>query len=249
MANKPEIILKMKKIIIAILVAVSSLACFAGKPQGGILRHWSIAAGVGTNGVNAEVSTTFTRWMQIRGGFAYIPDFKFSTDADVSYDVAGQNHTTDIDLDCNFGRKQTYVILNLYPFPWGSFYVAGGFYFGGEKLLKINGHSADLENLQNAGVEIGDYYLPVDQNGNVSGGLRIKKTRPYLGIGWGRAVPNNRVNFGIELGVQFLGKRELYTDHGDVLKSGLDADNDIQKIMDKVSVYPVLTFRLSGRIF
>ena len=40
-----------------------------------------------------------------------------------------------------------------------------------------------------------------------------------------------------ELGVQFHGTPEVY------------ADNEFSDIIDKLTVYPVLKFRLSGRIF
>ena len=158
-----------------------------------------------------------------------------------------------IDLEGAFGRTQGSLIVNLYPLPWGSFYVAGGLYFGGNKLLKVKGHSDELEGVQNAGVEIGDYTPPVDDHGNVKGGLKVNNVRPYIGIGWGRAVPNNRINFGIELGLQFHGTPKLYTEHGDITELtkqlGDEGDNDVQKIMDKVEVWAVLTFKISGRIF
>ena len=46
----------------------------------------------------------------------------------------------------------------------------------------------------------------MDNNGNVSGGLKVSGFRPYLGLGFGRAVPKKRVGVMFELGVQFHGK-------------------------------------------
>ena len=102
-----------------------------------------------------------------------------------------------------------------------------------------------------AGVIIGDYTIPVDKNGNVSGGLRVNSFRPYVGLGFGRVVPKKRISVMFELGVQFHGKPEVYTNYGDVsqLMAELDADDTFSDIMDKLTFYPVLKLRLCGRIF
>ena len=88
-----------------------------------------------------------------------------------------------------------------------SFFVCGGAYFGGGKLIKIKGHSDELAELikegQEVGIEIGNYRIPVDQNGNISGGLKVSSFRPYLGLGFGRAIPKKRIGFMFEMGVQF----------------------------------------------
>ena len=73
--------------------------------------------------------------------------------------------------------------------------MTAGAYFGGGTLLKINGHSDQLKDLVDeagkAGVVIGDYTIPVDENGNVSGGLKVSvrmwawdSAVPYRGNGW-----------------------------------------------------------------
>ena len=54
-----------------------------------------------------------------------------------------------------------------------------------------------------------------------------------------------------ELGVQFHGKPDVYTDYGNVnnLLDEVDPDDTFSKIMDKLTVYPVMKIRLCGRIF
>lgn len=239
----------MKKFFFSVVaIALVSLSSMAASPQGGVFKHLGVGVGAGTTGVSVEFSTPITRWMQLRAGMSFMPDIKIGTEADIYSPNDG--FYSDVDLDLGLGRTQGSLILNIYPSPWGSFFIAGGFYFGGDKLLKIKGYSPELAQYQGAGVEIGDYILPVDKNGNIDGFLKVKNVRPYVGIGWGRPVPNRRVNFGIELGVQFMGKSKLYSNYGQITTNTYsDGENDIQKIMDKVSVYPVLTFRLNGRIF
>lgn len=166
------------------------------------------------------------------------------------------NDTYSMDVKGSLKRTSGQLLVNVYPFPHASsFFVAAGAYFGGSSLVKIEGHSDKLKDLiaqgESAGIVIGDYTIPVDNNGNVSGGLKVSGFRPYLGLGFGRAVPKKRVGVMFELGVQFHGKPEVYTDSGDVkdLLNEIDEDDTFTKIMDKLTVYPVMKIRICGRIF
>lgn len=214
-----------------------------------------LSAGVGTNGITFEASTRITNFVNMRAGIDIMPGFSFTSDADFTYSYGdptlGQGYYDgSIDLKGDLGRTQGHVIFNVYPIPKVGFYLAAGAYFGGNKLVKIKGHSDDLNQaLINDGyVVIGDYTIPVDPNGNVSGGLKIKGFRPYLGIGWGRAIPGKLLSFGIDLGVQFEGTPEVYTDYGEIDLSEIDDDNTFNKIRDALKVYPTLTFKLNFRV-
>ncbi len=198
----------MKKFLLAIAVVLGTLSSSAiGLEKAGIANHLGVDLNVSTNGIGFEVSTPITRFVQARLGLSVMPGFKFHTDVDVDVDGYGywSNYVSDptMEVEASFKRVQGSLIFNVYPFPVGSFYVAAGAYFGGKDLIKISGHSEDYaQNSGNLGVLIGDYRIPMDKDGNIKGGLKVNSFRPYLGIGWGRPVPNRRINFGVELGVQ-----------------------------------------------
>lgn len=237
----------MKKLAIAVIAAIAAVLPVNAMPPG-IFDHLGLGVGVGTTGISIEASTPITRWVQMRAGVSIMPGIKFGVhDIDADYTVAGMNRSASIDLDGNLKRVQGQVIFNVYPIPMASFYVAAGAYFGGTTLVDITGHSEELAGVIDGQVNIGDYTLPVNENGEVDGGIRVNGFRPYLGIGWGRAVPGRLLNFGVELGVQFHGKPELYTNDGEVGRAVNIDDDTFQKIMDKVKVYPNLTFRLNFR--
>ena len=66
----------------------------------------------------------------------------------------------------------------------------------------------------------------------------------------GRIVPKKRVGFLFELGFQFQKTPEVYTDYGSISDLLDEAgDNEFTDIMDQLTVYPVLRFRLCGRLF
>ena len=73
--------------------------------------------------------------------------------------------------------------------------------------------------------------------------------RPYVGVGFGRAVPKNRIGVQFELGVQLHGSPKLYSSAGDLGDAFTDGDDSFTKIMDKLTVYPVMKVRFCGRLF
>lgn len=174
-----------------------------------------------------------------------------------------------IEAEASLSRTQIEVKFDLYPFPnASSFFVCAGFSFAGNKLVKIKGHSDEardeikriheltssewyqqLPDDQKFGIDIDEYRIPINENGDVTGGMKVKGFRPYLGLGFGRLIPKNRIGFRFELGASFQGKPEIYADGVDLEKT-LDEDvkNDISDIMDYLKVYPVIKFCLRGRI-
>ena len=104
------------------------------------------------------------------------------------------------------------------------------------------------------GVELGDYFLRPTKEGNLDASIQVSGFRPYVGIGIGRAVPRNRIGVQCDLGCQFWGTPSVYVS-GEEGEEKLTKENtngeggDALKILSKITVYPTLTIRLTGRIF
>lgn len=228
----------------------------------GYFNSLSIGANVGTTGWGVDIATPIGQYFALRAGVTIMPNVSYSDEVDVSLtsnlpDVEIPNY---IDVKGSMGRTAGEVLLNIYPFKRSSFFITGGAVFGGDKMIKIEGHSDELAeymehwiNINGSalpGIEIGDYIIPVDKNGDVSGGIKVSSFRPYVGFGFGRIVPKNkRVGLLFELGVQMHGKPEVYTNYGKLGGLFDKADNDFSEILEKVTVYPVMRFRLCGKIF
>ncbi len=237
----------MKKLFTAILLCAAMTGAHAAP---NVFNHLGVGAAVGTNGLSVELATPITGFVNLRAGVSYMPGITFNSDVDYSYETANVSRTGSATLKGDLGRVQGQVIFNVYPAPVVPFYIAVGAYFGGDKLLKISGHSPELAALAgNGSAVIGGYEIPADPQGNVSGGFKVKSFRPYVGIGWGRAIPGKLVNFAIDLGVQFQGKPELYTDYGKIDDAVREDDNTFNKIADALKVYPTLTLKLNFRAF
>ena len=248
----------MKKTVFTILAALALLMPGTAAAQD-LFNHLAVNAHVATTGVGVELSTPITKFITMRAGVTCMPGFSFNAEVDGQYYVNGESNNFTVDLDANLKRTQGSVIFNVYPLAkakvCSSFFLAAGLYFGGDKLVKIKGHSderAEKINQFNGNpyIELGDYKLPVDENGNVKGGLKVQKVRPYLGLGFGRYVPKKRISVTGELGVQFHGHIKPYTSEGEIEAfDELTEKDDWKKVMDKLTVYPMLKIVISGRIF
>ena len=221
----------------------------------GIANRVGAGVGVGTEGIGIDVAVPITKYVQTHVGLNVMPNININTTADVSGSVEGVNYGETMDVKGKFSRTTFDFKVDCYPFgESNAFFVTAGFSVGGDKLVKITGHSDQLQQYiadgKNYNVEIGDYQIPVDENGNVSGGIKVNSFRPYLGLGYGRLIPKKRFGARVELGAQFQGKPVVYADGIGDLNKVVDqnTDDSISKFMDWLRVYPVLKVTFRGRI-
>ncbi len=251
----------MKKIIMtmamAFLTVFSAMAQDGEKPFYGLGNRLGAGLGIGTEGYGIDVATSFNKYFGVRLGLNIMPGASFNTSVDVDASgLSDGSYTGSQKMDVSTSMSRTSVDLKFdcYPFPnQSSFFVTAGFSFGGSKLIKVNGHSDEFAALvqqgKELGIEIGEYNIPIDENGNVGGGIKVSGFRPYLGLGFGRLIPKGRVGFRFEMGLQFHGKPELYADGVDLKEiMSREKDDDLSKILDNLTVYPVLKFSVRGRI-
>ena len=254
----------MKKVILSIALAMMSVSAMFAQSEEfkyGLGNRIGIGVGAGTEGIGVDVSTCFNKYFGVRAGLNFMPDINIKTDVDIEPNVpnvsggAIPDEESTLNVKGSLKRTSFDVKFDCYP-TGGTFFVTAGFSVGGEKLVQITGHSDYILNnyaLANQyGIQIGDYNIPFDKNGDVNGGLKVNNFRPYLGLGFGRLIPKNRIGFRFEMGVQFHGKPKVYADgvDADDLLNQLDeeASDDITKIMNDFKVWPVIKLSFRGRI-
>ena len=173
-----------------------------------------------------------------------------------------------------------HILFDIHPFKTG-FRITAGAYFGGSEIISVynkepgsmaniaaynakladgslqtpnvDGQKLPLSQFSKVGVALGDYFLSPKSDGSMDATLEVSSFRPYLGIGFGHAVPKKRLGVQFDLGVQFWGSPKVYLD-GDNGRDQLteeDADGDggdAIKTLSKITVYPCMTLRITGRI-
>ena len=267
----------MKKLMMMAVILLAGVGSVMAQSdyKRGIFNHVGLNVGASTEGISVGVAAPVTNFLEVEAGVNIMPSFKLSGDLDVDYDssslpqVSGVSYPNPatIHVDGDFSRTTFNVKANLYPFGGGSkFFIAAGLSIGGEKIAEVTGscdelrdfsennlHTPELKDQFRKAISanLGGYNLELDENYNLQGDIRCKNVRPYLGLGFGRLVPKNRIGCRFELGCQFMGKLKVYQNGNeiDINKALEDAgEDDLSKFVKDLKVYPVLKFSLTGRI-
>ena len=246
----------------------------------GIFNHLSVGAGVGTTGITIDLAAPVTPYVAVRAGVDIFPNVKVNTDLDIDVNVAqeyehyisGYTIPKDVKVEgkTDMIGGNAHVLFDFFPFKKSSFHLTAGAYFGKDKVVSLyNKDDGALKVINQAnqilinegianpnthenmiGLDLGDFFLTPDENGNVDATLKVSKFRPYVGLGFGRPVPmKHRFTCNFDLGVQFWGTPEVYLRDNKLEKTTTNSDaGEVLKVISKISVYPSLNIRFVGRI-
>ena len=243
----------------------------------GFFNHINAGISLGTDGIGIDVAAPLTYNFAVRAGYTFMPKFKYTKDINLGHNDALLTDKLDVEGKLNMG--DFHLLFDYYPFKSSSFHLTAGAYIGKNEVVTIQNKAPFVKQNYwgNAGIELGttesiytQYTIYSDNQGNVKADVKTNSFKPYVGIGFGRAIPKGRIGFQFDLGVQFWGTPEVWTNlksfdynSGDyimgyrkVSKNRItNPDKDYQDVKDavktieKIGVYPVLKLRINGRIF
>lgn len=170
------------------------------------------------------------------------------------------------------------AVLEYYPAKKSNFHINAGVFIGNADVISLDGNCPDYWNAYSTNVTIstkmaskypefaehmgkipepkasinGTTYQ-IKEPGDINIALKAAKVRPYLGLGFGRSVPNSHLGFQFDLGAIYTGKIGISSTN-EVGKSSTITNNNkalqtIADLAEKICVYPQLSFRLIYRIF
>ena len=276
----------MKKLLIACMLLAGGFAQASAQELSpkdfGYFNHLSGGIVLGTEGIGIEVAAPITYDFAVRMGYSLMPKFKYSKGLNLN-ENKGAFIKDRVDIGGKLNMGDFKLLVDWYPFRTSSFHATAGFFIGRSTVVKIDNKEPFVKDNYKgvAGIELGvydpsnpqsesRYTLMTDPNGDIKGELEVNAFKPYLGVGFGRAVPKGRIGVQFDLGIQFWGKPELkanmnYVDREtgenvtnfEPIKRGriTNPDSDYQDLKDavktiqKIRVYPVLNIRINGRIF
>ena len=173
------------------------------------------------------------------------------------------------------------VILEYYPWAKHSFHISAGLYFSSTDVLSANAALDDTffaeYNSLNAEVNalkakypgLVDESLPESARGNIGGRTYeidvnsrrsfdatmtfSNKVRPYVGLGWGRSIPESHFGFQFELGAWYHGKTDIVSPNQVAYDSSADELLDLGSLtlddLSRIGFCPNISLRLIYRIF
>lgn len=252
----------------------------------GYFDHLGAGISLGViDGIGVDVAAPIGNYVQMRAGVSFVPKITPSiTSLEEGFDyeygkrdpVTGKRPENTLTAEVSAGWVNGKMLFDVYPFRKVPFRITAGFYVGTSALIRAKNTSP--VKLQGEGFLLGNTdeakALFPDENENIKIEARVNTFKPYVGIGYGYAVPKSRVNVGFDLGVMCWGKPKGYLWARDADKPGQGAewihvsrdlydealieldDNETDRgitdgldIAEKFKVGPVLNVRVGFRIF
>ena len=168
---------------------------------------------------------------------------------------------TEMDLTARLGMTNGKLLVDVYPFKRIGIHVTGGLFFGKEKLVSVEGKMPEtmklLETIGKAAPQynlidkpfIEGYNITAKDLMNIDAAISIKKVKPYLGLGFGRAVPKRRVSFVSEFGFIFQGSPTFTSSKKPVSDFIDDNLSGLGDVLKGFKAMPVMSFRLNVALF
>jgi hypothetical protein len=266
--------------ILSIFGLTTAHAQYNNDVEWGLFNHMSVGLGLGTTGISVDVAAPICPYVAVRAGADILPDIKFRPALDLGfnqeikdfvYEWFNERLPDKIDFDGKLKYTAGHLLFDVYPFKNSSFHVTAGAYLGNKELVNMNtlgyefllktiydyNHSEIREEwgLGKIGVKLGNYFLEPDKEGMINATVEVNALRPYIGVGFGRAIPTkHRFACNFDLGLQFWGTPKVYLE-GDNGKSQLEKSNldpESAKALKKLSettFWPVLNVRCAYRLF
>lgn len=225
----------MKKTLILALVTMSLFGFsknVCAQEDVKFLDHLSVALNVSTVGPGLELATPINNHFALRAGFNVLP-FSFP------YDY----HSGDFSLAVDGKVKliNGNVLADWFPFKKAPFHLTAGVFLGNTGI-NAAGHST-------APFELGGWLVQPDEMGNLDVKIKGAVVKPYLGLGYGRSVPNTRFGFKVELGAMYHGSPKVTAGATGIISETAGEAQKVQENLTDYYLYPVLSLQLVYRIF
>jgi hypothetical protein len=130
------------------------------------------------------------------------------------------------------------LLMEILPFKSSSFKLVGG-------LGIINKMKFDILMEYDESVTFGDVVLTKEDYGNLNIGFSWEKVAPYIGFGFGRAVPKGKLGIGIEAGYYYSQTPKVTLDATKLLAPTATQEEKIQQTFKTWQFIPLFQLRLA----
>lgn len=152
---------------------------------------------------------------------------------DVEQEINGEDLLSDAKLDFN----NIDVKLSYHPFS-NAFKIIGG--IGYFTSSNINIYTTFKDN-----ITVGEVEFNAQDSGNLDIDFNWSEITPYIGLGFGRAVPNKRLGFAFDIGTYISGSPEISLDATGIIEQTQDQEALLNESFESFKFIPYASFRLS----
>lgn len=269
---------KILAIMAALAIGASALAQVPAQDKQ-IFNHMAAGVTLGLDGIGLELAAPLTPYVQLRAGYSFfVPSsVKLSNLTKMgvpeSITVEGQQRplgsVASAAIGINTGGGK--FLVDIFPVDDVGFHITAGSYFGDPLMVKAD---LDFSKVLQAD-EYASYGFQLDENdpntnitsdkqGHLNVDLNTWKIRPYVGLGFGRAVNTaKRVSVTFDMGAMIWGSHALQS-YDYSLKSvktvtltpELMGKNSLTKgfskyakILDEIPIFPMMKLNVFVNLF
>ena len=201
----------------------------------------AIAIDFGAQGVGLDYGYSLNRHFAVHLGYMMLP----VSIEDYAYDFQGTK--TQMDIDVKFSHMA--LKLDYYPFAWSGFKLMAGvaYFMNNEADVNIMLDESIYFGDDGDGDGFGDFEFTPDEIGNIDIGVDWDAFNPYFGFGFGRAVPDGYMDFGMDMGMFYMGSPNVSVDATGMLEDTSKEEEQLQANFADYKWLPQLNFRISFR--
>jgi hypothetical protein len=198
-------------------------------------RSYGMVAHAGLLGYGADFATRVNPHLILRAGvnFFQLEGFEDVRElAGRSVLIVASNNTLSFDMMGEY-----------YPWQKSSFKLL----FGASYIQSL---TANAMIMVTDPMMFGEIELTPEQVGEMEIELAYGGMAPFLGIGFGRSIPNKRIGLGLEVGTFYIGSPSVNMNASELLEPSASAEQEksFEKSFRTLSWLPVVKFRLAVRL-
>lgn len=166
---------------------------------------------------------------------------------DYPYTLDGQDINVNVALDL----QHVGLIFDYYPSKNSSFKLMAGAAYFLQNNISLGIRIQDTLYIGDDGPDPddkGDFVYYPDDIGGIDLGVTWNQIAPYVGLGFGRAVPKGRIGFALELGAYYTGAPQIESASYGLIEISKAEEAELQDNLAQFAWYPQMNFRLSIKL-
>jgi hypothetical protein len=196
-------------------------------------KRSAIGISAGLPGFGLDYAYNINRSLNLRVGFLAFSLSDFNTDLDIS----GQS----VNVNANLNSTVFDLMLEYHPTTNKAFKLVAG-------LSYLDNVGVNTLVLLNDDIGYGDLIIDNEEIGDIDITLDYTGIAPYLGFGFGRAVPKKRAGFSIELGAYYAGGPDVTIEASGMLENTSEEEQELEDNLSSYSWIPRAMMRLAIKL-